>query len=192
MIITKKAVPRRTFLKGLQATLALPLLDAMIPAATALQASIHETLPARHGREVGPGSDCVEPLPVGHREVDLSVRVQSQPSKIESQAPVEDVVVREVAEVAEAVRARRLADARVSRGDKRPVERLARLANDEAQEALGLRRYTEVRTVSGAVLQAVGDEDLADDLPVRILHDPKTDLQFALVDVESDRCGSTQ
>ena len=36
MIITKKAIPRRTFLKGMQATLALPLLDAMIPAATAL------------------------------------------------------------------------------------------------------------------------------------------------------------
>ena len=36
MIITKKALPRRTFLKGMQATLALPLLDAMIPAATAL------------------------------------------------------------------------------------------------------------------------------------------------------------
>ena len=36
MIITKKALPRRTFLKGVHATLALPLLDAMIPAATAL------------------------------------------------------------------------------------------------------------------------------------------------------------
>ena len=36
MIITKKALPRRTFLRGLQATLALPLLDAMIPAVTAL------------------------------------------------------------------------------------------------------------------------------------------------------------
>lgn len=35
MIITKKALPRRTFLKGLNATLALPLLDAMLPAATA-------------------------------------------------------------------------------------------------------------------------------------------------------------
>ena len=34
MIITK-ALPRRTFLKGVQATLALPLLDAMIPAVTA-------------------------------------------------------------------------------------------------------------------------------------------------------------
>jgi len=39
MIITKKALPRRTFLKGMQATLALPLLDAMIPAATALAKS---------------------------------------------------------------------------------------------------------------------------------------------------------
>lgn len=36
MIITKKALPRRTFLKSAQAALALPLLDAMIPAATAL------------------------------------------------------------------------------------------------------------------------------------------------------------
>src|SRR4051812_4626068 len=35
MILTKKALPRRTFLRGMGATLALPLLDAMIPAATA-------------------------------------------------------------------------------------------------------------------------------------------------------------
>ena len=31
MIITKKALPRRTFLRGVGATLALPLLDAMDP-----------------------------------------------------------------------------------------------------------------------------------------------------------------
>lgn len=36
MIITKKFMPRRTFLRGVGATLALPLLDAMVPAATAL------------------------------------------------------------------------------------------------------------------------------------------------------------
>jgi uncharacterized protein DUF1552 len=35
MIITKKALPRRTVLRGLGVSLALPLLDAMIPAATA-------------------------------------------------------------------------------------------------------------------------------------------------------------
>ena len=35
MIVTKKALPRRTFLRGVGATLALPLLDAMIPALTA-------------------------------------------------------------------------------------------------------------------------------------------------------------
>ncbi|HEY5617675.1 MAG TPA: DUF1552 domain-containing protein [Vicinamibacterales bacterium] len=48
MIITKKALPRRTFLKGLQATLALPLLDAMIPAATALAQT-----PAKPVRRLG-------------------------------------------------------------------------------------------------------------------------------------------
>lgn len=35
MVITKRHLPRRTFLKGLGATVALPLLDAMVPAATA-------------------------------------------------------------------------------------------------------------------------------------------------------------
>src|ERR1700730_11217024 len=34
MFLTKKAIPRRTFLKSAQAVLALPLLDAMIPAST--------------------------------------------------------------------------------------------------------------------------------------------------------------
>ncbi len=48
MIISKKALPRRTFLKGLQATLALPLLDAMIPAATA-----QARTPARPVRRLG-------------------------------------------------------------------------------------------------------------------------------------------
>jgi Protein of unknown function (DUF1552) len=36
MIITRKHLPRRTFLRGVGATLALPLLDAMVPARTLL------------------------------------------------------------------------------------------------------------------------------------------------------------
>jgi hypothetical protein len=36
MIVTKKAIPRRTILRGLGASLALPLLDGMVPALTAL------------------------------------------------------------------------------------------------------------------------------------------------------------
>ena len=36
MLITKRALPRRTFLRGAGAALALPLLDAMVPAASAL------------------------------------------------------------------------------------------------------------------------------------------------------------
>ena len=39
MILTKKALPRRTFLRGAGATLALPLLDAMVPAMTAQAAT---------------------------------------------------------------------------------------------------------------------------------------------------------
>jgi hypothetical protein len=36
MFITKKHLQRRTFLRGMGAAVALPLLDAMIPARTAL------------------------------------------------------------------------------------------------------------------------------------------------------------
>ncbi len=48
MILTKKALPRRTFLKGAGASLALPLLDAMVPAATALAKT-----PAKPVRRLG-------------------------------------------------------------------------------------------------------------------------------------------
>src|SRR4051794_15557045 len=39
MILTRKAIPRRALLRGLGATLALPLLDGMVPALTAWQKS---------------------------------------------------------------------------------------------------------------------------------------------------------
>ena len=48
MLITKKALPRRTFLRGLGTSLALPLLDAMVPALTALAKA-----PANPGRRIG-------------------------------------------------------------------------------------------------------------------------------------------
>jgi hypothetical protein len=48
VIIAKKALPRRTFLRGVGATLALPLLDAMVPAMTALAAT-----PANPVRRLG-------------------------------------------------------------------------------------------------------------------------------------------
>ena len=47
MMITKLALPRRTFLRGVGATLALPLLDAMVPAMSAMS-----TTPASaHGKQ---------------------------------------------------------------------------------------------------------------------------------------------
>ena len=45
MIITKKALPRRTFLRGMGATMALPLLDAMVPAATAMARTAAQPTP---------------------------------------------------------------------------------------------------------------------------------------------------
>ena len=40
MIVTKKALPRRTFLRGMGTTLALPFLDAMVPALSALAKTV--------------------------------------------------------------------------------------------------------------------------------------------------------
>jgi hypothetical protein len=48
MIVTRKALPRRTVLRGFGTALALPLLDAMVPAMTALAAS-----PAKPVRRLG-------------------------------------------------------------------------------------------------------------------------------------------
>ena len=45
MIVTKRAIPRRTFLRGAGATLALPLLDAMVPALTATSRTAANPVP---------------------------------------------------------------------------------------------------------------------------------------------------
>ena len=45
MIIKKIALPRRTFLRGLGVTLALPVLDAMVPALSAAQSAARPTVP---------------------------------------------------------------------------------------------------------------------------------------------------
>ena len=65
MIITKKALPRRTFLKSMQGMLALPLLDAMIPAATALARTPANPAPRLGFVFIPMGSDHARWLPPG-------------------------------------------------------------------------------------------------------------------------------
>jgi hypothetical protein len=78
MIITKKALPRRTFLRGMGATVALPLLDAMVPSMTALAKT-----PAEPVRRLGfvympMGCDLPRWTPPGEgRLVELSPTLQS-------------------------------------------------------------------------------------------------------------------
>ena len=48
MMISKMSLPRRTFLRGMSAAVALPLLDAMVPALSALAQT-----PARPVRRLG-------------------------------------------------------------------------------------------------------------------------------------------
>src|SRR6516164_5570160 len=74
MIVTKKALPRRTFLRGLGTTLALPLLDAMVPSMTATAATA--AAPARLRRlgfvYMPMGCDITRWTPPGEALDDLS------------------------------------------------------------------------------------------------------------------------
>jgi hypothetical protein len=78
MIITKKALPRRTFLRGMGATVALPLLDAMIPSMTALAATAADPV-RRLGFVYMPmGCDLPRWTPPGEgRLVELSPTLES-------------------------------------------------------------------------------------------------------------------
>lgn len=78
MIITRKAIPRRTFLRGMGATVALPLLDAMVPSMTAFART-----PAKPVRRLGfvympMGCDLPRWTPAGEgRLTELSPTLQS-------------------------------------------------------------------------------------------------------------------
>ncbi len=68
MIITRMALPRRTFLRGLGATLALPVLDAMVPAFGGLSAAAQPV--RRLGFVYIPmGSNIAEWLPKGEGRI---------------------------------------------------------------------------------------------------------------------------
>src|SRR5688572_29011555 len=77
MIITKKAVPRRTFLRGLGASVALPLLDAMVPSMTALARTAAAPV-RRLGFVYMPmGCDLPRWTPAGSGPLQLSPTLQS-------------------------------------------------------------------------------------------------------------------
>jgi len=77
MIITKMALPRRTFLRGLGASVALPLLDAMIPSMTATARTAAEPV-RRLGFVYMPmGCDLPRWTPPGDTLSELSPTLQS-------------------------------------------------------------------------------------------------------------------
>lgn len=88
MIILKKALPRRTFLRGVGATLALPLLDAMVPALTALAAT-----PAAPVRRLGfvfipMGCDSTRWTPPGQDKLDDLSPILSPLAPVKEQVTV--------------------------------------------------------------------------------------------------------
>jgi len=78
MIITKMALPRRTFLRGMGASLALPLLDAMVPSMTALARTAAEPVRRLGFVYIPMGCDIARWTPQGeHTLTELSTTLQS-------------------------------------------------------------------------------------------------------------------
>src|SRR5438105_6786307 len=70
MFLTKKAIPRRTFLKSAQAVLALPLLDAMIPASTGWAQTPAKPVPRLGFVFIPMGCDHTRWIPPGQGKLD--------------------------------------------------------------------------------------------------------------------------
>jgi hypothetical protein len=70
MFLTKKSIPRRTFLRSAQAALALPLLDAMIPAATAWDQTPAKPVPRLGFVFIPMGCDHSRWIPPGQGRLD--------------------------------------------------------------------------------------------------------------------------
>src|SRR5690349_23460654 len=70
MFLTKKSIPRRTLLKSAQAALALPLLDAMIPASTAWAQTAAKPVPRLGFVFIPMGCDHSRWTPAGQGKLD--------------------------------------------------------------------------------------------------------------------------
>jgi hypothetical protein len=77
MIITKMALPRRTFLRGLGASVALPLLDAMIPSMTAMAKTAADPIRRLGFIYMPMGCDLPRWTPPGEGALELSPTLQS-------------------------------------------------------------------------------------------------------------------
>ena len=77
-----------------------------ISATTGLKTTYRHVLPTWLCREVRASDRGVEPLPVGDREVDWRSRVEGKPCNVQSEAPIKNRVVGQIAEVPQTVGAR--------------------------------------------------------------------------------------
>jgi hypothetical protein len=88
MFLTKKAIPRRTFLKGARASLALPLLDAMIPAATAWAMTPAKPVPRLGFVFIPMGCDHSRWIPAGQGKLDQLSPILSPLQPVKDQVTV--------------------------------------------------------------------------------------------------------
>src|SRR3954471_18129952 len=88
MFLTKKAIARRTFLKSAQAALALLLLDAMIPAATAWAQTPAKPVPRLGFVFLPMGCDQPRWTPYGQGELDEPSAILAPLQPVKNQVTV--------------------------------------------------------------------------------------------------------
>ena len=79
MIISKKSLPRRTFLRGMGVTMALPLLDAMVPALSALAATAAK--PVRRMGFIYIPNGTIQAMWVPEKDGALELSLDSEPAR---------------------------------------------------------------------------------------------------------------
>ena len=120
MIVTKTALPRRTFLRGLGTALSLPLLDAMVPALSPLRAQTH--------RELGPPAR-VRLHPDGHECGGMDAAGRGAHHRAVAVAPHADAVARSPHRRQQSRAAQRLHDGQSRLVQLRVPQLLARQAH---------------------------------------------------------------
>src|SRR6185437_8054003 len=122
-----------------------------------------------------------------------TVRVERKIGHVDGEPPVEKVVVREIAVASQAIRTGRVAGASMRLIDEPVVKLPVRVLDDHLKKLLADRGLTKMGRISGAVLERIAQEYLADDRSEgRIFLAPDAGLQFIVLNVEVHRSGPSQ
>src|SRR5438093_2148049 len=152
---------------------------------TCVQAAPLSGRPSQCG-EIGLRGLLREAGPVRLREINRCVWIEGKPRYVHCEPPVQNAVPCKVCVIPETIGARGLAgigSGSVMIGEYFAEKRTVWIG-DEEEQAFELQWLCELRAVTGAVFETVGEKNLADYLPLCVADDAKANAEFPFIDVE--------